>query len=381
MIARVLGFTLLLSAGMAHAASICEQKQCMAVVDAGSTGSRVHLYSYDTDNTNTAVNIKEVWNNKIRPGLDGLDPRPEPVGLYLNSLMADLPAQNIPVYFYATGGMRLLPQPKQQAIYQSINQWFTSQNQWTLKDIKTITGKQEGVFDWLAVNYRAGTLNGLQAESAAVMDMGGASVQVIIPVSHPEFVEIKNKVTLNVYGREINLFVYSFLGLGQTEVTHQFLDSSSCFSNDYPLPDGTVGAGNAQSCEKEMKTLMNGVHHVRQIVQPILRKNMPKRWYALGGVTNLAADNVFNFPVNTFDNQDLITQANDETCTQSWDSLSTANPGNDYIYGYCLFSSYYYALMVDGYGISPNQDINYFNPKDSVDWTLGVVLHPDAATA
>ncbi len=45
----------------------CKEHACIAVVDAGSTGSRIHLYAYDNDN-GTPENIKEVFSKKINPG-------------------------------------------------------------------------------------------------------------------------------------------------------------------------------------------------------------------------------------------------------------------------------------------------------------------------
>ena len=31
--------------------------------------------------------------------------------------------------------------------------------------------------------------------------------------------------------------------------------------------------------------------------------------------------------------------------------------------------------MVDGYGFSPNQEVNYVPSAQNLDWTMGVVLH------
>ena len=54
--------------------------------------------------------------------------------------------------------------------------------------------------------------------------------------------------------------------------------------------------------------------------------------------------------------------------------LEVSYPSNDYLYNYCLAASYYYALMVDGYGLEPSLPIHYVPEDKGMNWTLGVVL-------
>ncbi|VEH35113.1 ectonucleoside triphosphate diphosphohydrolase [Legionella sainthelensi] len=42
----------------------CTEHQCIAVVDAGSTGSRAHIFAYNLDETNTPSQIHEIWSKK-----------------------------------------------------------------------------------------------------------------------------------------------------------------------------------------------------------------------------------------------------------------------------------------------------------------------------
>jgi hypothetical protein len=170
-------------------------------------------------------------------------------------------------------------------------------------------------------------------------------------------------------------YVQSFLGLGQTEVSHQFLNSASCFAHNYPLPDGDSGAGDVMSCEQGVSSLMNGVHRVNQIVQPLLASNPVDSWYSIGGLSNLVDSKVFHFKNNRFSNSNLLQQADKNVCNLQWDYLNAQFPNDDFMYEFCLFSAYYYALMVEGYGIYPEKLINYIPPSQNQDWTLGVVLH------
>ena len=350
----------------------CKQHQCLAVVDAGSTGSRLHIYSYDLDETKTAININELWSKKVKPGLATLEANQTSINTYLSSLFSNVPEDNLSVYFYSTAGMRLLPQPKQKQIYNLIQSWFSSQSRWQLLSAKTITGNDEGLYGWLAVNYKLGTLKSNNT-SIGVMDMGGASVQVVLPVKNMEGnTDVKQ---FELYGRPIQLFIHSFLGLGQTEVTHQFLDTDSCFSEEYVLPKGTNAKGDAYACAREVSNLMNAVHRVNHIVQPVIEANPVTNWFVMGGMAELAQTKPFQFSNYQYTNQALIEQANSQVCQQSWSNLNQKYPNNEYLYGYCLFPAYYYALMVDGYGLQPQQTVNYIPSNQGNDWTLGVVLH------
>ncbi len=83
--------------------ALCEQQQCIAVVDAGSTGSRVHIYSYTLDENHEPTLIKERWSKKIKPGFATLAPTPKAVGNYLSLLFKDAPAQHMPFIFTRQG--------------------------------------------------------------------------------------------------------------------------------------------------------------------------------------------------------------------------------------------------------------------------------------
>lgn len=51
---RILLLVLLLSSSYVFAEPIkCSKNQCVAVVNAGNAGSRLHVYSYELDSSNT----------------------------------------------------------------------------------------------------------------------------------------------------------------------------------------------------------------------------------------------------------------------------------------------------------------------------------------
>lgn len=358
---------------------VCESNTCIAVVDAGSTGARIHVFAVSQNET---AQIKEVWVNRIKPGIASLDANPETMQQYLHALMKSAPSQTkaIPVYFYATAGMRLLPYPKQQLLYQLLKSSFQEVSGYRLVEARTITGKEEGVFGWLATNYELGALRSTPShDPVGVMDMGGASVQVSFPIQDSSGINPQDIVQIQAGGKTIRLFTHSFLGLGQVEVAKQFLDESSCFMRHYPLPDGLEGDGDAARCESEVSNLMNAVHHVAPTLANALPLNTSKEWYTIGALAELVKSQPFKADEDgTFTLSALQETAQSSVCTQDWEAMQERYLSNEYLYGYCLFPSYYYALVVDGYGVSAEQRLHYFASSQGSDWTLGVVVKQGA---
>jgi Golgi nucleoside diphosphatase len=168
----VIAALLCVQSALFAASTDCKKHHCIAIVDAGSTGSRAHIYSYDLDQTQSAVNVIEVWSKKIKPGLATIDANPSAVKSYLDTLFAEAPDSKMPLHFYATAGMRLLPQPQQKALYDLVQSWFAGQSRWDLKSARTISGKEEGLFGWVSLNYQQGALGNLAKAPSGVMDMG-----------------------------------------------------------------------------------------------------------------------------------------------------------------------------------------------------------------
>ncbi|KTD02121.1 ectonucleoside triphosphate diphosphohydrolase [Legionella geestiana] len=354
----------------------CTEETCMAVVDAGSTGSRLHVYAY-TDAQKGPINIHEVYSKKVTPGFATLSPDADAINAYLDNLMPQGSNMALPLYFYATGGMRLLPPNQQDARYAQLRQWFGRQSDWSLKAARTVPGKDEAVWGWLAVNYQLGRLQTSQIAPAGVLDMGGASVQITFPIDAKRTDAEQDIETITVYGQRITLFARTFLGLGQTDMSHQFLDAAACFPKGYPLPDGGRGEGDARQCRDEVARLVNDVQRVNVFVEPSISKAMVTDWYTLSGLASLVQNPPYAIKDATaFTMDDLLQEADNRACQRTWKALNEDYADNGYLFGSCLFPAYYYALVMDGYGLPAGTPINTLASSLSGDWTLGVVLHP-----
>lgn len=357
---------------------ICPENRCVAVVNVGNSGSRLQVYSYNMDASNAPYDIKNIFSNKIEPGFASIELNQVSIHQYLSQLFSEDPDNHIPVYFFATSGMRMLSFSRQQAYYDQVSQWFSMQSKWQLISAKTLKGREEALFGWLAVNYELGALTEPSSPLVGVIDTGSASTQVAFPLKNEQAINLNpdDYININIYGRHVSLFTHGFLGLGQDEIRSQYLDNGDCFPKHYPLPDGDLAAGNFQLCEHLMKPLINDIHRVNHSINSLIQDNSEQTWYVIGGISAMLQERPFNFKNHQFTNQQLAEAANQQVCQQDWAILGTLFPKNKYLFASCLSSSYFYSLFVEGLGIPSHQKIHYISNKISTnDWTLGVVLY------
>jgi hypothetical protein len=376
---RILLLIGLFSSSLGFSSSIvCPKNQCVAVVNAGNSGSRLHIYSYEKDASNTPVKIKNVFSKKIEPGFASIGLSQKAINQHLSLLFSDVADRNIPVYFYATSGMRMLNFSRQQAYYAKLTKWFAMQPQWQLVVARTLKSREEALYGWLAVNYELGALTSPSAPLVGVVDTGSASLQIAFPVKDGQSINPDDYINIDIYGRHVALFAHGFLGLGQDEIRKQYLDNGVCFPKHYPLPNGAAAGGDFQLCEKRMAPLINGVHQVDSTVKSVIQSNPEQTWYIIGGISAMLQERPFTFERSAFTTQAFSEKANRQLCQQDWSILGIIYPENKHIFAGCLNASYFYSLFVEGLGINLEQSIHYIPKKISTnDWTLGVVLYPE----
>jgi hypothetical protein len=349
----------------------CQLHRCVAVIDAGSTKSYLHVYQFDLDQSHTPSHIQEIASKRIMPGLAQVNPKM--MSAYLNELLEPLEPKNIPVFLYATAGMRLLPSTQQHNIYQAIHEWFDKNIDYRLKAAETISGQREAVYDWVSANYQAGRLSQPNQNLMGVMDTGGASVQIAYPLTSTDQPPDQDIVTLNLYQKKFTIFAHSFLGLGQTEVMHQLLDEPGCYSIGMPLADLSLGNGKQTDCEAKVNLLLD-LHRVNPISHASQSFEQVSSWYVMGGLSALAKSFAFHFEMQHLNPEALMHEGVDTYCHTSWLNLSSEHPNDSYLATQCLASVYFHSLLVHGYGFSEQQSIEFSQNGSSDDWTMGVVL-------
>ena len=158
----------LLAVNSVHAIDTGAQSH-RVIVDAGSTGSRFHIFRYEGDE-NFLVSSETL--GKVKPGLSSFVDSAnddfkggEAVMKQWNVLMTEaatrlalLTKKPVPLLVRATAGMRALPQEQQERLYESIRAEFEVRyaESFAVKfvlSLGTLTGEQEAWFGFLAANY------------------------------------------------------------------------------------------------------------------------------------------------------------------------------------------------------------------------------------
>lgn len=249
--------------------------QYAVIIDAGSSGSRVYIYVWPphSGDTRNLLNIRLLHDTlgkdlfyAITPGLSSCAQNASQSSDYIAPLI-DFAATNIPeskhketpLYILATAGMRLLPERDQNLILEDLRRDIPAKYSFlfTPNNVEVITGKDEGIYSWISINYLMGRfdhtlekapLTNVQYDSKqmkrmstiSMLEMGGASVQIAFEITStkqadqlkaaiPESAFKQSVVELNLgcsdhdTDHKYRLYVTTFLQLGANSVRQQYV--------------------------------------------------------------------------------------------------------------------------------------------------------------
>ncbi|KAJ7160290.1 nucleoside phosphatase family-domain-containing protein [Mycena filopes] len=192
--------------------------QYALMLDAGSTGSRIHIYKFNNCG-------------------------PSPAYEY----------ECTPVAVKATAGLRLLPGSQSADIVKAVTDHLRDDYPFALPDkaadaVAIMDGADEGVFAWVTANYLLGTVRADSAPNKptfAVLDLGGASTQIVFaPKEGAPLHEGEHKYDLNFGGRTRVLYQHSYLGYGLMRArasVHRVVDFMAALHEGPPAPKSAAG--------------------------------------------------------------------------------------------------------------------------------------------
>lgn len=231
-----------------------------AVVDAGSSGSRIHLYQ--ASHTASGIEINDVAQvesdgagglssyqaQSEQAGPQGMQPLLQALNDWL--LERRIPRHAVPVDVLATAGMRLLEHkdgPAANAIYRSVRQAILD-NGYQAGELRTISGDEEGLYAWVDVNYLYRNFQEGR-RTTGLVEVGGASAQVAYETRQRDHA---HAYAVNIAGTSYSVLSVSFLGLGQNEARKAMVLASGateqpCYpNNDRGSAPGAFDAGGMQ---------------------------------------------------------------------------------------------------------------------------------------
>ncbi|KAL0079079.1 nucleoside phosphatase GDA1/CD39 [Phycomyces blakesleeanus] len=198
------------------------------MVDAGSSGSRIHVYRFSICHEEPQLE-NEVFH-MIEPGLSAYENDPQEAAKSLDILM-EIANENIPLEekhctplaVKATAGLRLLGNDKSEMILEAVRSRLKSTQQFPLAGdnaVEIMDGKDEGVYAWVTVNYLLGNLKpSRRGQSAAIFDLGGASTQIVFEpqMTLSSMTKGEHEYKLTYANQVYHLYQHSYLGYGLTE--------------------------------------------------------------------------------------------------------------------------------------------------------------------
>ncbi|KAI8826528.1 nucleoside phosphatase family-domain-containing protein [Fimicolochytrium jonesii] len=264
-------------------------RQYAIVIDAGSSGSRVQVYSW----TNPAFARKalgqnamnrlpviekgdekgERWTFKEDPGISSFASRPEAIGSHLQPLLdfsdSVIPKRKraqTPLYLLATAGMRLVEPTARDRLLDRTCQYIRSHSPYRLDGgcalhVRVISGELEGIYGWVTVNYLkngfdvANDPNTPKKHTFGFLDMGGASTQIAFQPTrdmaerHSDDLTTMKLRFLDGVEMTYRVFVTTFLGFGVNEARRRYLegltaaDSSHTDTTNLPIPEPCLPTG------------------------------------------------------------------------------------------------------------------------------------------
>ncbi len=233
--------------------------QKIAIIDAGSTGSRLKVYEIKTDSTIKIIyptTEDEKTKSKGR-ALSTIVNHTDSVKKYIEQMTTNYShvtsSETIPLYILATAGMRNQNKDIADGIYSKMTSIQEDINGFKVQKATTISGRYEGLYAWIAANYENNTLT---TSSKGILEIGGASMQVAF-ATNSTTVPIDYKITRKNWG---TLYCKSYLQGGIDAIYAQTPDTIP-FKFTLPIEDISAYSSNTSffGCSTGVRKILIGI--------------------------------------------------------------------------------------------------------------------------
>lgn len=402
--------------------------QYVLIIDAGSTGSRIHVFRFNYCKA-TAKLEHEVFN-QIKPGLSSYANDPKAAARSLDRLLK-VALENVPkslhhctpIAIKATAGLRLLGEEKSARILKAVNSHVRENYPFNLVDKSGATimdGKDEGVYAWITVNYLLKNIGGMaDRPTVAIFDLGGGSTQIVFEPTFElttKMHEGEHQYDLKFGNQSHTLYQHSYLGYGLMEARRQMklalveqwnLEASEKNNSKdtmaaiyHPcLPSNYTESFSRKSDEQHYKIhgVAEGFKKCTEISVQILNKNRicPLKPCSFDGVYQPSLKETFGdndlylfsyfydrtHPMGIPSKFTLshIKEVAEKVCSGKRDYFAASKEALqeiDHNPHLCMDLSYMYVLLREGYGISESRTLHTISTIDGYEtgWSLGAAI-------
>jgi Golgi nucleoside diphosphatase len=368
------------------------------MVDAGSSGTRAHIYKWEATkgipNVQPAPNSSAGWVHKVKLRLADACSDVKVVGTIFDPIIK-FAALRIPpefiaktrIFVYATAGLRLVSDIDQQRVMAATFDHLVQNSPFKVKPsyVRVIDGTEEGIFGWVSVNHLLGNFVN-NRPTVGALDMGGASFQIALEVGAKD--KAIHHVTLGA--KRVPLYAYSYLGYGANEALKQVTRSLFAVipASDKPIqhpcyPWGFAGAfptekdrkfvgtGNFKKCASLVADILLGAAHFDSVRVPNLAAT--NSFVAMASFYYL--NSFLKLPANSTLAQ--LKNAVSRFCGTKWADTLKQGGDPEYTKSYCWYGIYQWALLRTGYHFQDGQ--TYILKLDDINgvdlsWTIGAML-------
>ncbi|GAV86160.1 MIP domain-containing protein/GDA1_CD39 domain-containing protein [Cephalotus follicularis] len=399
------------------------EKIFAVIFDAGSSGSRVHVFCFDYNMDLVPIGKDLELFDQLKPGLSAYEKDPQAAAKSLVSLLDKAESvvpldmrSRTPVRVGATAGLRQLEGDASDRILQAVRDLLRARS--TLKSepegVTVLDGTQEGAYEWVTINYLLGKLGKAYSHTVGVVDLGGGSVQMAYAISEadaakaPRISNGEDTYVREMYlkGTKYYLYVHSYLHYGLLAARAEILKLTGDSANPCILVgyDGSYKYGGVEhkAFAPPSGTSMEGCRKVALEALKVNDSTCTHMKCTFGGIWNggggdgqknlfvasfffdRAAEAGFvdpNEPVAKVRPADFE-EAAKRACQTKLDEGKSKNPRVEesnlpYL---CMDLVYQYTLLVDGFALDPWQHITlvkqvkYKNFRVEAAWPLGSAI-------
>ncbi|CAH8381450.1 unnamed protein product [Eruca vesicaria subsp. sativa] len=398
-------------------------KNYAVIFDAGSSGSRVHVYCFDRNLDLLPLGNELELFLQLKPGLSAYPTDPRQAANSLVSLLdkaeASVPRElrpKTPVRVGATAGLRTLGHKASENILQAVKELLRDRSMLKTEAnaVTVLDGTQEGSYQWVTINYLLRNLGKPYSDTVGVVDLGGGSVQMAYAISEedaataPKPLEGEDSYVREMYlkGRKYFLYVHSYLHYGLLAARAEILKVSED-SNNPCIVTGYDGNYKYGGEELKAAAVQSGasLNECRRLTINALKVNDTLCTHmkcTFGGVWNggrgggqknmfvasfffdRAAEAGFvdpKQPVATVRPIDFEKAAK-KACSMKMEEGKSKFPRveEDNLPYLCMDLVYQYTLLVNGFGLEPSQTITlvkkvkYGEHAVEAAWPLGSAI-------